>query len=304
MRDVSETAYLVSLCRALETEKPNALFQDPFARSLAGGKGELQKRVLGDIRAIANAIAVRTYVIDEIIGQLIQNKGIDTVLNLGAGLDTRPYRLKLPPSLRWIEVDLPGILSDKEQKLEQEYPRCDLKRVKLDLGDLNARTRLFTKINAEAKRVLILSEGILGYLTEKQVADLAMDLYRQPNFGGWIFDLSAQSLLEQLQHRQTQKIFRQYFTNGKAAFSFAPANGTEFFRPYGWQLAQFRSTWEETRRLKRANRCAGVQELLIRWFAKESWQEFRQKSGIALFTRAPFDLNKINESLDRQNEST
>ena len=34
--------------------------------------------------------------------------------NLAAGLDTRPYRMDLPPSLRWIEVDLPDILDYKE----------------------------------------------------------------------------------------------------------------------------------------------------------------------------------------------
>jgi methyltransferase (TIGR00027 family) len=304
MRDVSETAYLVSLCRALETEKPKALFQDPFARSLAGGKGALQQKMLGDIRAIANAIAVRTYIIDEIIGQLIRVNGIDTILNLGAGLDTRPYRLNLPASLRWIEVDIPNILSYKEQKLEQEQPRCALERVKLDLDDRTSRNTLFTKINDESQQVLVLAEGILGYLTEAQVADLAMNLYQQPNFYWWMFDLTAQSLLEQLQHHQSQKIFRQYFTDGKTAFSFAPDNGTDFFRPYGWQRSEFRSTWEETRRLKRAHRCAGFQELLIRWFGKESWQEFRQKSGIVLLTRTSFDLNEINKSLGCQNELT
>jgi methyltransferase (TIGR00027 family) len=288
MRDVSETAYLVSLCRALETEKTKPLFQDPLARSLAGGKGELQKRVLGDIRAIANAIAVRTYIIDEIIDRLIRLNGIDTILNLGAGLDTRPYRLKLPSNLRWVEVDIPSILSYKEQKLEREQPRCFLERVKLDLGDRNTRNTLFAKINDESQQVLVLAEGLLGYLTEVQVAALSRDLYQQPNFYWWMFDLTAQSLLEKLQHHQSQKIFKQYFTDGKTAFSFAPENGTEFFRSYGWQLAEFKSTWEETRRLKRAHRCAGFQELPIRWFAKESWQEFRQKSGIALLTRTSF----------------
>lgn len=287
MRDVSETAYLVALCRALETEKNKALFQDPFARSLAGGKGVLQQKILGDIRAIANAIAVRTYIIDEIISQLIRVNGIDTVLNLGTGLDTRPYRLKLPSTLRWIEVDIPSILSYKEQKLEQEHPRCSVERVKLDLGDRTSRNILFTKINDESQQVLVLAEGILGYLTEAQVTDLAKNLYQQPNFYWWMFDLTAQSLLEQLQDHQNQKIFRQYFTDGKTAFSFAPVEGIEFFQPHGWQLAEFRSTWEETRRLKRAHRCAGFQELLVRWFGKESWQEFRQKSGIALLTRTP-----------------
>jgi O-methyltransferase involved in polyketide biosynthesis len=61
------------------------------------------------------SLVVRICVIDELILRSIEQEGIDTVLNLGAGLDTRPYRLSLPSSLHWIEVDFPAILNYKEQ---------------------------------------------------------------------------------------------------------------------------------------------------------------------------------------------
>ena len=70
-------------------------------------------------------------------------QGVDLVLNLAAGLDARPYRLQLPPSLEWIEVDLPEILAYKEGILANEKATCALERVRLNLADGDARRTLF-----------------------------------------------------------------------------------------------------------------------------------------------------------------
>jgi O-methyltransferase involved in polyketide biosynthesis len=47
---------------------------------------------------------IRTVIIDDRI-KLAIGEGVDTILNLGAGLDTRPYRMDLPKTLRWVEFD-------------------------------------------------------------------------------------------------------------------------------------------------------------------------------------------------------
>jgi methyltransferase (TIGR00027 family) len=110
------------------------VFRDPFARRLAGERGE----------QIANATpfhekhlwswVTRTYLFDSIIREQVA-QGADMVVNLAAGLDARPYRMQLPPSLKWIEVDLPEILSYKEGLLKAENPACMLERVRADLSD-------------------------------------------------------------------------------------------------------------------------------------------------------------------------
>src|SRR6184192_1868522 len=92
---VSDTARWVALYRAMESERPDALFHDPYARRLAGERGE---RILASMRkgrAWAWPMIVRTAVMDELILRAIQRDRVDTVLNLAAGLDTRPYRLPL-----------------------------------------------------------------------------------------------------------------------------------------------------------------------------------------------------------------
>ncbi len=81
------------------------------------------------------------------------------VINLAAGLDTRPYRMELPPALKWIEIDLPGILSYKEEILAGEKPVCILERVRLDLADVTARRKVFADLGSRASKCLILTKG-------------------------------------------------------------------------------------------------------------------------------------------------
>src|SRR4051794_2006583 len=104
--DVSDTALWVATYRAEETERPDALFRDPLARRLAGEKGRKIAQRMEGSRYTAWSVVIRTCIIDAYIQELLR-EGIDTVLNLGAGLDTRPYRLDLPSTLRWVEADYP-----------------------------------------------------------------------------------------------------------------------------------------------------------------------------------------------------
>src|SRR5437868_5546850 len=114
--NVSDTARWVAVYRAWESARPDALFKDPLADRLAGERG----------RAIAAAaprqtrsgwpIIARTKLIDDLVATSIR-EGCDRVLNLAAGLDTRPYRLELPATIEWIEADLPAMIDEKERLL-------------------------------------------------------------------------------------------------------------------------------------------------------------------------------------------
>src|SRR6266545_7419005 len=119
---VSDTARWVAVYRAMESERPDALFRDPYARRLAGDAGEAIVRAMPQGRRWAWPMIVRTAVMDELILRAVARDGVDTVLNLAAGLDTRPYRLPLPGGLRWIEVDFPDMLAYKQEQLAGEKP--------------------------------------------------------------------------------------------------------------------------------------------------------------------------------------
>ncbi|HEV8581568.1 MAG TPA: SAM-dependent methyltransferase [Thermoanaerobaculia bacterium] len=234
IRNVSDTARWAAFFRAQESERKDALFRDPFAARLAGDRGAAAARSMSSNDW---AWVTRTYVFDDIIGRCIA-EGADTVVNLAAGMDARPYRMDLPASLRWFEVDLPEILTEKEQLLAGETPRCQLERVKLDLADVEARRALFGRIGSQARRALVVSEGLIIYLTREQVAELARDLASPPSFQDWAMDVVSPGLLEMLQKKLATE------AHIAAPLQFAPAEGPPFFEPFGWKPAEVHSLFK------------------------------------------------------------
>src|SRR5262249_49846825 len=129
----------------------------------------------------------------------------DTVLNLGAGLDTRPYRLDLPEDLLWIEADYPNIIELKESRLAGEKPACKLARIPCNLTSTKARQALLSTAAGEAKRALVLTEGVVPYLTETDVGALADDLRSQAVFRYWIVDYFS-PYIRRYQRREIKKL--------------------------------------------------------------------------------------------------
>src|SRR5882724_11828217 len=149
IKDVSDTAFWIAYHRRLESERSDALFHDPFAAKLAGEHGRKISEAMPTSRVVAWTVALRTRIIDEFLEFAI-NAGVDTVLNLGAGLDARPYRMKLPATLHWIEADYPQILEYKTRQLQADKPCCQLERVQIDLADRERRRQLLARIDAQA----------------------------------------------------------------------------------------------------------------------------------------------------------
>src|SRR5213596_4397947 len=164
VRNISDTALLAAIYRARETERPDAVFCDPFARRLAGERGDQIAKSMPFSERATWAWITRTYAYDEFIKEQVR-EGVDMVVNLAAGLDARPYRMNLPASLHWIEVDLPGILDYKEDVLRGEKPACILDRIRLDLSDANARREVFAELGSRGSKALVISEGLIVYFT-------------------------------------------------------------------------------------------------------------------------------------------
>ena len=275
IRNVSDTARWVAVYRARETERPDAHFRDPFARRLAGERGEQIAKSMPLGRDNDWSMITRTWLGDQFINQQVQ-QGIDTVINLAAGLDARPYRMQLPPSLKWIEVDLPEILAYKEEILRGEKPVCSLERIRLDLSNAAARRELFTELGGRCKKALIITEGLLIYLTSDDVAGLAKDLAVPPTFQSWILDIASPGLLRMLAKRMAKQL------NEAAPFKFAPPEGPDFFIPYGWKPVEVRSFLKTAAKLNRLS-------LLFRFFAllpetKKSRRD-RPWSGLCLLNK-------------------
>ncbi|HZE75259.1 MAG TPA: class I SAM-dependent methyltransferase [Gemmatimonadales bacterium] len=283
IQHVSDTARWVALYRAMESERPDALFHDPYARILAGERAEHILASLPKARTWAWPMVVRTAVMDEMIRQAVERDGVDTVLNLAAGLDARPYRLALPPELRWIEVDFPDVIAYKQEQMAGAKPVCTLEQVGLDLTEIPRRQGLFAGIGSASKQVLVVSEGLLIYLSREQVGALAQDLAAPPTFRRWLIDLAGPRILKMM-----EKTWGRAVAAGNAPFQFAPAEGTRFFDDHGWTEAEFRSMWEEANRLHRAEvPFAWLWRLLGRVSSAKRREETRRMSGMVLLRRHP-----------------
>lgn len=277
--NLSDTARWVAVYRAMESERPDAIFHDPYARRLAGAQGEaIVKHMPGGART-AWPMIVRTAVMDEIIARAIAKSGVVAVLNLAAGLDTRPYRLDLPARVHWFDADLPDILDYKVQQLEGETPRCAYEAVKVDLTDATAREALFDRV-ARVGPTLVIAEGLLVYLDPEAVLHLARALHARDTFHWWLMDIAAPKLVKMLERRWGSRL-----RAGGAPFRFFPEESTAFFEPAGWREVEFRSVFEEAHRLKRTMRLAWLWRCLGRFSSERKRREFFRMSGIVLLGR-------------------
>ncbi len=247
VRGVADTALWVASFRALETRRPDALFRDPFAERLAGERGFEIANNLREGSAQEWVWVARTYLCDQFLSRKIA-EGADLVLNLAAGLDARPYRMDLPSSLRWVEVDLPEIIDYKEQILREEKPRCRLDRVRMDLSDRQSRLELFSELNRQASKIAVLAEGLLIYLSTEEVGSLAQDLADSTNFHSLTIDLASPMQLKLVQWTMGKQLSRK----PGAAFKFAPPEGPEFFRPLGWELEDIQGLLKTAAQFNRA----------------------------------------------------
>jgi methyltransferase (TIGR00027 family) len=279
--NVSDTAFWIAHYRAVESARDDALFRDPYAARLAGDRGEQIAATMPRRFMTAWAVVIRTCIIDDYIRSALAD-GTDAVLNLGAGLDTRPYRMNLPSALLWIEADYPSMIEYKQSRLAAERPRCRLERVQIDLADSSARRDLFARADAGGQRLLVLTEGVVPYLTPADVGALADDLHGLTHLRHWIVDYFSPAVIR----------FRQRELKGQmqnAPFRFTPDDWFGFFAVHGWALKEIRYLVEEANRLHRPIRLPLIQRWLVtlrtRFGSPEHRTALRRSVGYAVLER-------------------
>ena len=279
IQHVSDTARWVAVYRAMESERPDAVFHDPYARRLAGQHGETIVRGMKDGVKWAWPMVIRTAVMDEIILRLA-GQGLDLVVNLAAGLDARPWRLALPPALRWVDVDFPDMLDYKTRTLAGERPVCVYEPRPADLANAAERRAVLAAAASGARAGLVITEGLLVYLDEAQVAALGRDAHAQPGLRWWLTDLASPGLKAFL-----DKSWGHQLARGNAPMKFFPPQSTGFFEPLGWREIEWRETWDEGRRLNRRMKLAWLFDILQKLQSRRKREAMKKFAGIALLQR-------------------
>jgi methyltransferase (TIGR00027 family) len=243
IRHVSDTAYWVAQFRAQEQDRKAPLFVDRYAHDLAGTLGP---RIVAATQKFSQytqwSVLVRTVLIDRLLERLVA-EGVDAVLNLGSGLDTRPYRMNLPATLQWVEVDYPSVVEHMNRAMAGETPRCQLRRVAADFCDPHERRQILASLG-DAKKGIVLAEGVIPYLEPEDIRSLAADLRAHANFAYWIteyFDPRAYRHLRDIAREADMK---------EAAFKLYPESYYKFYDDCGWRTQETIFNLDLARELK------------------------------------------------------
>lgn len=280
---VSETALMAAACRAIETHGPESLICDPFADRLAGERGYDIAKAVPVLDLMRFVVSVRDRFMDELLIETLHRERIKVVVNIGAGLDTRPWRLDLPRSLRWIEADFSPILEYKAKRLATEPPKCRLEQIPTNLANADERIALFQHIGNEP--ALMVTEGLLMYLSSDLCAAIASEPARDSGVNYWLLDVNvgkaAMQLSEDLRlSPMIQSLVEQHPTNNVSGPSVLEVAGGA-----GWNTASKRTFAGEGVALARGR----VAELIRtgHWIFGET---ANQVAGVYLLSRK--DMNQ------------
>ena len=85
IRNISDTARWVTAFRADESERPDAVFHDPFARRLTGDRDQQIANTIQFTKNNGWTFVAKTFLFDQVVLQHVA-QGYDMIINLAAGL--------------------------------------------------------------------------------------------------------------------------------------------------------------------------------------------------------------------------
>jgi len=175
LSSLGQTALEVAVVRARESERPDRLFDDPyaaaFAAELAPGAAAASDSDPAQA-ALAFQVAIRTRFFDDYLLEAC-DRGCRQVVLLAAGLDTRAFRLQWPSGTRLFELDLPDVIEAKDAVLAAQgaVAPCERHALPVDLRD-DWPAALRAAGFDPSQPTAWLAEGLLIYLGADEAAAL------------------------------------------------------------------------------------------------------------------------------------
>ncbi len=160
-QSISQTLYIPLAVRAQETKRLNPLVKDDKAVEIMD-QVDLGDMVVDGGPVTTHGVLARTKVIDDELCQLVAAEPAITVINLGAGLDTRLNRLD-NDRLRWFDLDLPGVIALRRTF----FPEDDRRRLITGSVLDEAWTEEVRPLGDSD--IVIIAEGLLMYFAEPEV---------------------------------------------------------------------------------------------------------------------------------------
>jgi O-methyltransferase involved in polyketide biosynthesis len=160
---IEETLFLTLCGRALDNHLPHPILADPMANELVGRLGYDCARFRLSASPIIN-IAHRAKKLDQVAQQFIARHPDAVGLDLGAGLDTRVFRIAPPAGVDWYDVDFPEVVAVRRQLLPA---RAHAHNLAADLTDPD----WLAAVPGDRPAVIV-ADGLMAFLTQDDLVAL------------------------------------------------------------------------------------------------------------------------------------
>ena len=177
MKPISELAFYCCGVRMRDAASAHAICDDTYAQFFMEDEG---RRIYGQFEeeSASNAsIIVRHRIIDDVLRQMLLAQPDLCIVNIGAGFDSRPYRLT---GGTWFELDEPELLTYKNAHLPVNQCANPLRRIPINFCTDALQDKLATI--AHAGPIVFILEGVIIYLEEEAIGQLlatVRDLFPQ-----------------------------------------------------------------------------------------------------------------------------
>jgi methyltransferase (TIGR00027 family) len=242
MEAVSYTAQWTAAARALESERNDRIFNDPYARGLAGPTGfTLLERYAG--AGTVPFLAVRTKYLDNAALEAVAKHSARQVVFVAAGMDTRAWRLPWPGGTEVYELDRPALLRAKAQMMEGSPlpPGRQRHPVAVDLAGDWAADLTGSGFRTDEPTVWVM-EGLLFFLPEQAVRGLLAALLGLSGPGSVLAgDMASRASL-------TNPLARGFLTalqEDGAPWVFGSDEPEAFLASCGWQALEVRQPGDQ-----------------------------------------------------------
>ncbi len=193
---LASTARWMAAVRAHESRREDRLFHDRWAAALAGPEGEAWIERRGDTPAL-QIIAIRARFFDDFLERVTDKHGVRQVVLLGAGLDTRAFRLAWPVGTRLFEIDRSEVLVEKEQVIRADgaRPACERRVIAADLTRPWGEALMESGFRRHQPSCWLL-EGLLFYVPNDTGLEILDRLTALAAPGSWLgFDIPNTTML-------------------------------------------------------------------------------------------------------------
>ncbi len=228
MKPISKTAFYCCGVRMLDAESDNPVCNDVYAKLFMNEEG---RRILDAFKdeASPNAANVaRHRIIDDLLSREIAASDDLRVVIIGAGFDSRAFRLK---GGKWLELDEPHVIEYKNERLPAADAENELRRIPIDFSTDSLEEKL--SAFAGSSPVVIVIEGVFGYLEEKAIVELLQKLRRLFPHHKLMCDLTSRSFSEKYSQKMREKL-----GGLGATLKFAAAKPEKIFLENGYSRAE------------------------------------------------------------------